>query len=111
MPANGKNITNSFEYFLVLGEKPLKSNTTYTKNIIATPVNSNMPKNHKAVMRYDVAEWFITHFTQVGDLVLDPNCGIGTTLVACQNNDRRFIGIELVKEYYNMAIERINKDE
>ena len=43
--------------------------------------------------------------------MLDPNCGVGTTLVACQNNNRDFIGIELIEEYYNMALERINKDE
>lgn len=84
MPANGHNITNSYEYFLVIGDKPLKSNFTYTKNIITTSVNSKMPKEHKAVMHYDVADWFIRMFTKEGEIVLDPCMGTGTTAIACK---------------------------
>ena len=50
MPASGKVITNAVEYFIVLGYKSLKSNKTYTKNIITTSVNSSMTKEDKAVM-------------------------------------------------------------
>ena len=31
MPASGTSITNAWEFFIVLGDKPLKSNSTYTK--------------------------------------------------------------------------------
>ena len=103
MPANGFNITNSFEYFIVLGTEPLKSNKTYTKNIITTSVNSKMPKEHKAVMKYEVAEWFIENFTKEKDIVLDPNCGIGTTCIACKNNNRQYIGCEISKQYFDMC--------
>ena len=48
MPAAGNSITNAVEYFIVLGKESLKSNTTYTKNIITSSVNSRMPKIHKA---------------------------------------------------------------
>ena len=34
--------------------------------------------------------------------------GSGSTGVACQNTNRDFIGIELDKEYFNIAKERIN---
>lgn len=108
MPANGKNMTNSFEYFIILGDDALKSNYTYTKNILTTSVNSNMPKNHKAVMKEDVAEWFIQHFTEVNDIVLDPNCGVGTTCVVCKNNNRKYIGFELSEEYYNDTLNNLN---
>src|SRR3989304_8024616 len=36
LPANGNNITNAYEFFIVFGDSPLKSNSTYTKNIIST---------------------------------------------------------------------------
>lgn len=101
MPASGYSITNAVEYFLVLGDKPLKSNKTYTKNIITTSVNSNMPKNHKAVMKYDVAEYFIENFTNENDSVLDCFMGTGTTGVACLKLNRLFTGIELNEVYVN----------
>lgn len=108
MPASGKNITNSVEYFLILGDKSLKSNTTYTKNIITTSVNSNMPKEHKAVMKKEVAEHFIDKFTNVGDTILDPFFGYGTTGLVSKEMNRKFIGIEMEKAYFDMSKDRIN---
>lgn len=43
-----------------------------------------------------------------GDTVLDCFMGSGTTGVACKNLNRNFIGIELDKGYYDIAVERIN---
>lgn len=103
MPASGNSITNSYEFFIVLGDKPLKSNTTYTKNIIHTSVNSNMPKEHKAVMKQEVSDWFIENFTEENDIVLDCFMGLGTTGKSCLKYNRSFIGIEINENYYNIA--------
>lgn len=108
MPAQGHNITNAFEYIIVFGDKPLKSNTTYTKNVITTSVNSSTTtKIHKAVMKQEVADWFIGNFTAEGDVIFDPFMGLGTTGIACKAYSRDFIGIELNPEYFNIAQERI----
>lgn len=107
MPASGFNITNSFEYFIVIGDKPLKSNKTYTKNIISTSVNGHMPKEHSAVMKKEVSDWFISNFTKKNDIVIDPFIGTGTTAVSCIENGRHFIGFEIVKEYVEMSEKRI----
>ena len=106
MPASGKNITNAIEYFLILGSESLKSNTTYTKNIITTSVNSSMPKEHKAVMKKDVAEHFISKFTQENDIILDCFFGYGTTGLVAKEMNRRYIGIEKEKSYFDMSVER-----
>lgn len=108
MPASGNNITNAVEYFIVLGNNSLKSNTTYTKNHISSSVNSQMDKIHKAVMKQEVCDWFIEKFTNENDLVLDPFMGLGTTGISCKKMNRDFIGIELDKSYYEMAEKRIN---
>ena len=109
LPANGFNITNAYEIFLVIGEKPLKSNKTYTKNVIHTSVYSKMPKEHRAVMHPEVANFFIKHFTREGDIIFDPFMGTGTTAVICKELKRNFIGCELVKEYCDIANGRIEK--
>lgn len=107
MPASGKSITNAIEYFIVMGSESLKSNHTYTKNILTTSVNSKMIKEHKAVMKYDVAEYFIKTFTQKQDTILDPFMGLGTTGVACAKTGRSFIGIELDQAYFDIACRRV----
>ena len=43
------------------------------------------------------------------DVVLDPFCGSGTTLVACKMLNRRFIGIEINEKYVKIAKERLRK--
>lgn len=108
MPASGFNITNAYEFFIVLGDKSLKSNTTYTKNLIMSAVNSDTTlKEHKAVMKQDICDWFIEKFTNENDIVLDCFMGTGTTGVSCCKFNRNFIGIELNKNYLEIAKKRI----
>lgn len=54
-------------------------------------------------------EYLIKTYTNEGDLVADVTMGSGTTGVACINTNRKFIGIELDEQYFNIAQERINK--
>ena len=53
-------------------------------------------------------EYLIRTYTHEGETVLDFTMGSGTTGVAAKNLNRKFIGIELDEEYYNIANERIN---
>lgn len=109
LPASGKSITNAYEFFIILGNEPLKSNTTYTKNIISTSVNSKMTKDHKAMMKQEVSDWFINKFTKEDDLILDCFMGAGTTAISCINSNRKYIGFELEKEYVDLSLERIKE--
>jgi len=52
-------------------------------------------------------EYLIKTYTNEGDTVLDFTMGSGTTGVACVNTGRKFIGIEMDDNYYNIAFERI----
>lgn len=108
MPASGNNITNAYEYIIVLGNEPLKSNETYTKNHITTNICRNeFHKVHKAVMNQELSDWLIEKFTKEGDIILDPFMGTGTTGVSCKKYNRKFIGIELVEKYFKIAEERL----
>ena len=54
----------------------------------------------------------INHLIEIssrkGDLVLDCFMGSGTTAVACKELERKFIGCELDKKYWNISNQRIN---
>lgn len=110
LPASGKSITNSYEYFIIFGNKPLKSNTTYTKNIISSSVNSKMTKEHRAIMKQEVCDWFIDKFTTENETILDPFMGAGTTAVSCINFKRNYIGFEIAPEYVELSKKRIEEN-
>jgi DNA modification methylase len=52
-------------------------------------------------------KWILENYTAEDDLILDPFMGSGTTGVACHLTNRRFIGIEIDKDYYDIATRRI----
>ena len=54
-------------------------------------------------------EDLIKTFSNENDLVVDLTMGSGSTGVACKNTNRNFIGIELDKNYFKIAEDRINK--
>jgi modification methylase len=60
-------------------------------------------KNHPAPFPLEVAVRLVRMFSFVGDTVLDPFCGTGTTMVAALKYKRNSIGVEIDPEYCRMA--------
>ncbi|MFC9472733.1 TRM11 family SAM-dependent methyltransferase [Nocardia sp. NPDC056952] len=58
---------------------------------------------HPAKMLPAIAAHAITHYTRPGDLVLDPMCGIGTTIVEALHAGRRALGVEYEQRWANIA--------
>ena len=54
------------------------------------------------------AEWLVKRATRENDIVLDPFCGSGTVGVACKKLGRKFIGIDISKDYLDITLNRIN---
>ena len=63
--------------------------------------------NHPAQTTLKGTKKFIEFFTDEGDVVLDPFCGIGTTAVACKLLNRHFVGFELNEKFYNISLKRL----
>lgn len=60
-------------------------------------------KNHSAAFPEALPEWFINLFTREGDCVLDPFMGSGTTVIVAERMGRNAIGVEILREYYDMV--------
>ena len=54
-------------------------------------------------------EILINEYTKEDDIILDCFMGSGSTGVACMNTNRKFIGIELDENYFNIAKQRIEE--
>lgn len=69
-------------------------------------VNANklVHPNEKPI---ELLEELIKNSTNENDIVLDLFMGSGSTCVACKNTNRKYIGIELDKKYFDIAVERI----
>jgi DNA modification methylase len=62
---------------------------------------------HPAPYPVELAETLIRMFSFVGDTVLDPFLGTGSTAVAAARYGRNSIGIELDESYFGMSVERL----
>jgi site-specific DNA-methyltransferase (adenine-specific) len=82
----------------------------WTNGIWTFPGESKKRVNHPAPFPLELPKRCIKLFTYVGDTVLDPFLGSGTTLVACALLNRRGIGVEIDKNYCEVAKSRLIKE-
>lgn len=81
--------------------------TNYPNNLLE--FNNELKPHHPTQKPVALIEYLIKTYTNEGDLVLDFTMGSGTTGVACRNLNRKFIGIELDKGYFDIACKRIEE--
>jgi site-specific DNA-methyltransferase (adenine-specific) len=77
-------------------------------SIPTTPKREKAFGNHPTQKPLELMKRLIALCTQVGDLVLDPFCGSGTTGVACAQLGRSFVGVDLDQSYLDLATKRID---
>lgn len=77
---------------------------------IWTGVTGASTKEHPAPYPLQLAERLIRMFSFVGDTVLDPFMGTGTTNVAAAKWGRNSIGVEIDPHYFEMAAKRIDRE-
>ena len=71
--------------------------------------NDDPEKWHPTQKPVELIEYFIKTYSKKNDRVLDNCMGSGSTGIACANLNRKFVGIEIDKEYYDMTKSRLNK--
>ena len=97
----------------VVGNRPSRNKdyiakyTGYPTSIIK--FNNENKQIHPTQKPVKLLEYLIKTYTNEDEIVLDNCMGSGSTGVACVNTNRKFIGIELDKNYFQIAIKRINE--
>ena len=104
-----KYYMQQLEFILLLRKgKARNINNMGTSNCLDIP-NIIGKKNHPTQKPVELMKVFIENSSNEGNTVLDPFMGSGSTGVACVNTGRKFIGIEMDKQYFDIAEVRINK--
>jgi site-specific DNA-methyltransferase (adenine-specific) len=108
----GQYYMSQFEYILFFRKgKGIKINHCGTSDILSVPNKKTKDKIgnniHDCEKPIELMEILILNSSKKNDIILDPFMGVGSTILAAIKNDRKAIGIEIDKNYYNIATERI----
>lgn len=91
------------EFILMLRKGGAKNiNNVGTSNILRIP-NIRGGKLHPTQKPVELMKILIENSSNENDLVLDPFMGGGSTGVACIESNRNFIGVEIDKQYFDIA--------
>jgi DNA modification methylase len=104
---SSKNILND-----LTGTEWIQETTTiwYQRGLGQTHKHAQIEKEHPAPFPYSMVERLIKFFTKKDGLVLDPFCGVASTLKACALNERKGIGIELSQKWVNLSKKRLKEE-
>mgnify|MGYP003584210382 CR=1 FL=1 len=110
----GQYYMSQFEYIIFLRKgKGVKINNCGTSDLLSVPNKKTKDINgnniHDTEKPVELMKILIENSSNEGDTILDPFMGSGSTGVACKELSRNFIGIELDKQYFDIAESRIEK--
>lgn len=88
-------------------ERFLTEFANYPTMILEFPIDKGV--GHPTAKPVSLIEYLIKTYSDEGELILDNTMGSGSTGVACINTGRKFIGIELDGNYFNIAKQRIDE--
>lgn len=103
---NSKRTTNYGEH----GLTSYDSTERYPRSVQVFASDKQKSKRHSTQKPVKLMEYLIKTYTNEGDVVLDNCMGSGTTGIAAQNLNRKFIGMELDEEIFADAVERLEEN-
>ena len=112
-PSTNNTWLSDIEYCLYFRQKlKVKLNDGYElKSKYYVSATNKLDKElfkHPTIKPLNLVKRHLLHATQVNDVILDCLSGSGTTCVACKEINRNFIGIEIVDEFFEVSVDRLN---
>jgi len=106
-----KAVTNgdgrNYGKFDRIGTVNINDGKRYPKSVIIFS-NDNHHSLHPTQKPVELLEYLIKTYTKENELVLDNTMGSGSTIIACINTNRNYIGIEKDENIFNIAKNRID---
>lgn len=107
---SSRNYLTNCREIALLGIKKSKPtfNSKYDNGIYMFPLQGGKNRFHPTQKSLLLFEELIKKHSNENDMVMDTFLGSGTTAVACKNTNRKFVGCELSKEYYDKIMNRLS---
>jgi DNA modification methylase len=83
---------------------PVWNNINYSNTLNLKGSRDEQDEKHICPLQLDTIDRLITLYSNTGDTVLTPFCGIGSEVYQAVLRDRMGIGIELKESYYNISV-------
>lgn len=113
MPLYGNQYLRDKEYCLYFRKNGYCKPKSYedAKTIYLSTINMKDKKKygHPTIKPLDLIRKFIRNSSKENDIILDCFLGSGTTAVACILENRKYVGFEINKEYFDIANKRISE--
>jgi DNA modification methylase len=113
MPTISNTFLPDTEHCLYFREKgvTLKGDIECRKKYWVTPINKRDKDRweHPTIKPLEIVKQLIVATTDEGDIVADFFIGSGTTVIACQELNRHFVGVEKNPKWHKVACDRLNK--
>ena len=96
------------EFILMLRKGSARDINNFGTTNVFTDLNPIGNKYHPTEKPVSLMKKLIENSSNKGDIVLEPFAGAGSTLIAAKELNRNYVGSEIDKKYYNVAISRLN---
>ena len=106
-PIKGYAVTSSFLHDVTFDKKERIYDEKNPISIIT--FKKDKKREHTSQKPLELLEYLVKTYTNEGDMVLDNTMGSGTTNIACIKLNRKSIGIEKEKQYYDVAVRRASE--
>ena len=112
VPSNGQYVyLSGIEFAVWFKKKGAKTFNAHCKNtVFRYPIMGGKKRIHKTQKHIDLFKELIEDNTDEGDIVVGPCAGAMTTALAAAPLNRKFICCELNKEFYDKALELLEKE-
>ena len=104
-------VTESYHKHDVIEESVYNGNYPTTLLEFKHDRKSDVKGLHPTQKPVDLIAYLIRTYSNPGDTILDNTIGSGTTAVAALREKRHFIGFELNRDYYDIALRRIKLEQ
>lgn len=111
----GRFYMSQFEYILFFRKgKGKKINKCGTADILSVPNKKTKGEDgknlHDTEKPVELIKILVENSSQIEEVVFDPFIGIGSTMIACKELDRQYIGVEIDEYYYNITKNRMKNE-
>ena len=101
-----KRVQRGYFCLFFVGKSGAKVFNARCKNTVFKHPNGSS-KLHPTEKNHGLLKELILDNTNEGDVVFDPCCGSGSHLFVAQQNNRKYYGIEIDKDYYEITLQRL----